>query len=256
VEGDILLRFNAMAKKPIIVAVDGPAGSGKSSLCSVVAKKIGWTTLNTGLIYRTVAYIGIKKGVIQVDGEKILSVDEFAMIDLAQKLIGELVWDGEKAAIYWHGEDLTSILSEPMIGRGASSIAKIPGIRKVLLDIQRAIAMRAHVGILVDGRDIGTVVFPDADLKIFLTASLEERSKRRFDQLQRDLSTSPVQDKAQLGLELIKQEIAARDQQDSTRKSAPLIKGDDAVLFDTSSLNFDESVTKLLELLKTKKLIH
>lgn len=250
------LRLNAMAKKPIIVAVDGPAGSGKSSLCSVVAKKIGWTTLNTGLIYRTVAYIGMKKGVIQVDAEKIRAVDELAMIDLAQKLLGELSWDGDKASIYWLGEELTPILSESLIGLGASAIAKIPGIRKVLLEIQRSIAMKAQVGILVDGRDIGTVVFPDADLKIFLTASLEERSRRRFDQIQRESSVAVPENHSHLGLDLIKKEIAARDEQDSTRKSAPLVKGEDAVLFDTSTLNFEESVAKLLDLLKTKNLIH
>lgn len=248
-------RVYHMTKKPIIVAVDGPAGSGKSSLCSEVARKIGWSTLNTGLIYRAVAYLGIKKGVITIQDSQIQSVNESGLIVLSKALINDLRWDGHSACIFWQGEDLTPFLSDSMIGFVASSIAKIPGIRSVLLDIQRSIALKEEVGIFVDGRDIGTVVFPDADLKIFLTASLEERSKRRFDQMRREQAMEESSDFPG-GLDAIKQEIAARDEQDSKRASAPLTQGHDAILFDTSTMNFDESVKCLLDLLKTKKLIH
>ena len=254
-----------MAKKPIIVAVDGPAGSGKSSLCSVVAKKIGWTTLNTGLIYRSVAYVGMKKGLIQTEGTLVTAVDEPALIALAESLVNDLRWDGERAAIFWKGEDLTEHLSDPIIAQGSSFIAKISVIRKVLLEIQRSIALKAQVGIFVDGRDIGSVVFPDADLKIFMTASLEERARRRFAQMHREdaegAGASTEMQKlgdfpSSLSLQTIQRDIAARDQQDSTRQSAPLVQGEDAVLFDTSAWDFDASVSRLLELLRSRKLIH
>jgi cytidylate kinase len=171
-------------------------------------------------------------------------VDELAMGRLARELAQDLTWDSSKQGLEWQGMVLGSDLDDPTIAGAASLIAKMAGVREALLDIQRTLALAAPRGIFVDGRDIGTVVFPDAELKIFFTASLEVRAKRRLDQL-----TGPTSG-AEVALEEIRNAIAYRDHQDQSRQSAPLKKADDAIKFDTSLWSFEESVAQLIALIQ------
>jgi cytidylate kinase len=229
--------------KPIIVAVDGPAGSGKSSICAKVCARIGWTYVNTGALYRAV-------GLLAQDARLDLD-DEKAVARMVDGLTGSLRWDSASLQL-WHEErNLTPLLGSEEAGRAASKIAKQPLMRAALLPLQRNLTLAAPVGALVDGRDIGTVVFTDADLKIFLTASLEERSRRRLNQLAADTETPAVK---QL-LEEIKKTIAGRDEQDSGRGVAPLKQAADAVELDTSALGVDQVVEAMIELMAKRGLL-
>lgn len=221
---------------PLIVAVDGPAGSGKSSVCSEVAKRIGWTYLNTGAIYRAVGLLVREAGVDMND--------EAAVAQKAQEVAAFFEWDNEFNELRYAGEGLGRRLYSPEASQGASAIAKMPLVRDVVLPIQRQLATANTKGAIVDGRDIGTVVFPDAQLKVFLTASLEERARRRLQQL-----------KTNIDLESIKKEIAARDGQDSGRDTAPLKKAVDAELLDTSHLDREATVQRLIQMIIERNLL-
>ncbi len=224
-----------------IVAVDGPAGSGKSSVCSKACKRLGWTYVNTGFLYRAVAYICQQRGISLVDQSGLGAViDDFTQ---------SLNWDPETQAVWFEGKNISEYLYTDSAGAAASLIAKDMLVREKLLPLQRDLALRSPVGAIVDGRDIGTVVFPDADLKIFLTASIEERAKRRMHQLKE--GAPATQDE----LEVLKASIAARDSQDAKRDVAPLIQAPDAILLDTSDLRMDLTIEKLVELIKAKNLV-
>ncbi len=225
------------AQKPKIVAVDGPAGSGKSSICNQVSEIIGWTYINTGAIYRAVGILALAEG-IDLDDTKGLE-------GLVERVSPRLRWDSHKKELWCGDQHLTPLLNSEQTGYAASKIASQGRVREKLLPVQRQLTLSAPIGALVDGRDIGTVVFPDADLKIFLTASLEARSRRR----QKQLGTDEDE------LEQIKQGIAKRDQRDEGREAAPLKQASDALLLDTSSLSMDESVAALVEILKSRHLI-
>lgn len=228
-------------KRCIIVAVDGPAGSGKSSVCSKTCKRLGWTYVNTGFLYRAVAYI-CRQRQIALDNSEDLGVviDEFTM---------SLVWDPETQAVWFQGENISENLYTDLAGKDASLIAKNPMVREKLLPLQRDLALRSPVGAIVDGRDIGTVVFPDADLKVFLTASIEERARRRVHQLNNGGTSSAEE------LESIRISIQARDEQDAARGVAPLIQAKDAILLDTSNLQMDSTIERLIDLINEKNLV-
>lgn len=225
--------------RPRIVAVDGPAGSGKSSLCFAVAKSIGWTYVNTGALYRAVGLLAQDEGLDLDDAEGIAQMVTMKSPDFT--------WDAAKRSLACAGQDLTHRLESEAAGYGASKIARLGQVRRELLPLQRAMTLAAKVGALVDGRDIGTVVFPDADLKVFLTASLEARSRRRLDQLGSGAPTS--------GLEEIREGLARRDERDGRRDVAPLKQASDAVVLDTSDLTFDESVAAIISLLSERGLL-
>ncbi|MBC7530598.1 MAG: (d)CMP kinase [Oligoflexus sp.] len=233
--------MNQSKQRCIIVAVDGPAGSGKSSVCSKACKRLGWTYVNTGFLYRAVAYICRQRQVALDDEQAIGTViDEFTK---------SLVWDPETQAVWFQGENISGHLYTDLAGKDASLIAKNPLVRSKLLPLQRDLALRSPVGAIVDGRDIGTVVFPDADLKVFLTASIDERARRRIHQLKDGEVASSEE------LETIKASILARDTQDAARGVAPLIQADDAILLDTSHLKIDSTIEKLIELIQEKNLV-
>lgn len=221
-----------------IVAVDGPAGSGKSSVCSELSRRLGWTYVNTGFLYRSIALICRERG-FELD-------DSSALKAIIQEFCEELNWDPQTQAVWFHQRNLSPFLYTDQAGKDASSIAKNPLVRELLLPLQRRLTLQSPVGAIVDGRDIGTVVFPNADLKIFLTASLEVRALRRLGQLQ----TAPSLDTAQL--EDIKTSILHRDQQDAKRGVAPLIQASDAILFDTSDMDIKGVIDSLLDLIKSK----
>ena len=209
-----------------IIAVDGPAGAGKSTVSKIVAAELGYTYIDTGAMYRAV---GLK---IFESGQNL--TEEF-LSEVTEKIEIEL---DESARVFVNGEEVTKKIRTPEVSRLASDVSKFDFVRKKLTELQRKMAEQGKV--IMDGRDIGTVVLPNADLKIFLTASIEERARRRFDEL-----TAKGQ---AVELSAIEKEIAARDKQDSERKIAPLKKADDAILLDTTNLTIKEVVDKILEL--------
>ena len=210
-----------------IIAVDGPAGAGKSTVCKLAAKKLSYTYIDTGAMYRA---IGLK--VLQRGGN---CSDENFVIDAARDVDIRL---DEAARVFLDGVDVTGKIRTPEVGKAASDVAKLGFVRKKLTELQREMA--ANGSVIMDGRDIGTQVLPNADLKIFLTASVDERARRRFEELKAKNSAADF--------DKIRDEIILRDKQDSEREIAPLAQADDAILLDTTNMTIDEVVEKILEL--------
>ena len=209
-----------------IIAIDGPAGAGKSTVSKIVAAKLGYTYIDTGAMYRAVGWKFLQSG---------KSFDEKILQEIVEVIDIKL---DTSAKVFVDNFDVTKEIRTPEVSKLASDVSKFGFVRKKLTDLQRKMA---EVGkVIMDGRDIGTQVLPNADLKIFLTASLEERARRRFEELK--LKNSNVE------LEKIQQEIFLRDKQDSEREIAPLKQADDAILLDTTNLSIDEVAEKILEL--------
>ena len=209
-----------------VIAVDGPAGAGKSTVSKIVAARLGFTYIDTGAMYRAV-------------GLKFLDSGQ----PFTENFLAEIVRDidiklDDKAKVFLDGIDVTKDIRTPEVSKLASDVSKFGFVRKKLTDLQREMATKGAV--IMDGRDIGTQVLPNADVKIFLTATLDERARRRFEELKAKGSN--------VALDAIKTEIAARDKQDSEREIAPLKQADDAILIDSTGLTVDEVVAKILEL--------
>ena len=217
------------------IAIDGPSGAGKSTLARAAASQLGVLYVDTGAIYRTIAYQVLSAG---VDPK-----EESAVLRLLPEVRLELVHqeDGLQHMLL-NGEDVTEQIRQVEVSQSASVVAAYPGVRSFLLERQRELARTHHV--IMDGRDIGTVVLPDADVKIFLTASAETRAKRRCLELEERGTPEPY--------EKVLQAIRERDWNDSHRETAPLIQAEDAVLLDTSALTFQESLAALLHIIKEK----
>ena len=244
-EGTIMSESPRRDKvRPKIVAVDGPAGSGKSSVCAKVCERIGWTYVNTGFLYRAIGYLILR--------DKIQGDD--AIVGLVEDFSKKLIWNPKTQDVWYDGENLASHLYTDEIGQKASEVAKNPKLLTALLPLQRTLALQPETGSMVDGRDIGTVVFPDADLKIFLTASIEERARRRLMQLRQVTDRAEIDEQSKEFLDL-RTSIAKRDQQDSKRGSAPLKQAEDAVMLDTSHMNQENVITAMINLLKEKGLV-
>lgn len=225
--------------KPFVVAVDGPAGSGKSSVCAKAAQMLRWTYVNTGFLYRAVGVVARKRDLDMSS--------ETQLVTVARDLAESMRWDPNTREVWFKGENLTPLLSTVEAGNDASDVAKMPLVREALLPLQRKLTLMAKTGAIVDGRDIGTVVFPDADLKVYLTASLQKRAERRYYQL---LEKSTPYAAPSINIEDIKKDIAQRDAQDGGRSAAPLKQADDAILLDTSNLDVQESVQALVDLIQ------
>ena len=219
--------------KNVSVAIDGPAGAGKSTISKVVAKKLGLIYVDTGAMYRAVALYAIKNcmDTKNSDGALEASLDKIS-INIAHQ-------DGEQH-IFLNGEDVSGLIRTPEVSMGASNVATLPCVRLKLVELQREIAKKQSV--IMDGRDIGTYVLPDANIKIFLTASVEARAKRRYDEL--------VAKGTGVSYEEVLLDMQKRDLNDSTRVFAPLKQADDAVLIDTTEYDFDASVSKILSHIK------
>lgn len=221
--------------KMISVAIDGPVGAGKSSVARESAKRLGFIYADTGALYRGVALYTVRKGLNENDAEYKEKVENMLPeITVEPKLI-----NGEQR-IFLCGEDVSEEIRKPEISMAASSVSSIPAVREFLLDLQRDIAKKNNV--LMDGRDIGTVVLPSAQVKIFITASPEIRAKRRFKEL--------IEKGVDTTLEQVLNDLNRRDYQDSHRAVSPLKMAEDAVLLDTSELDFEQSVRKVAELAK------
>ena len=222
-------------KEHFSIAIDGPGGAGKSSLAKAVAKKLSILHVDTGAIYRTIGYAAFARVLNAKDESQIAPLLKTIRIDMAFDEAG-------RQKMLLDGKDMSREIRLPEISMYASNVSALPCVRAYLLEMQRDIARKRSV--IMDGRDIGTVVLPDADLKIYLTASAEERARRRCLELSERGTPEPY--------EAVLREINERDEQDMHRAIAPLREAADAIRLDTSALNFDESEQALLKLIQEK----
>lgn len=224
----------ADARVPVIT-IDGPSGSGKGTVARRVAESLGWHLLDSGALYRLVAHAGLLRGVAVTDESAFASIAQALDVRFGADPHGEeLIWLG--------GQEVSRAIRTEQAGEGASKVAAMPSVRAALVARQHAFATLP--GLVADGRDMGTVIFPAANLKIFLTASAEERAQRRYKQLKhKGLSAN---------LAALSQEIAERDRRDANRPIAPLKPADDAIIVDSTSMSIDAVVAHVLELAKTK----
>jgi cytidylate kinase len=213
--------------RKLVVAIDGPAGAGKSTAARLLAARLGYDLLDTGAIYRVMALVARQRGIAWDDGPAVAALA--SGLDLAFRL------DGDVNRVLAAGGDVTAAIRTPEMSDGASRVSALPEVRAVLLGIQRALGARG--GVVAEGRDIGTVVFPDAGAKFFLTASEEERARRRVAEL---VGRGQPADFAQTLAEM-----RARDTRDSTRAVSPLRPADDAVHVDSTGLTIDEVVNRM-----------
>lgn len=215
----------------INVAIDGPAGAGKSTVAKGAAKELNYIYVDTGALYRTIALNVLRLGII--DNEKSI-VDSLGSLRVELKYI-----DGCQAVIL-NGEDVSDFIRTPEISMGASKVSAIPEVRAFLLETQREIARNNNV--IMDGRDIATVVLPDAQVKIFLFASPECRAKRRYDEL--------IEKGENVNYEDVLQDVNQRDYQDSHREIAPLKPSEKSIMLDTSDLKLEESIEAVVKTIK------
>ncbi|HEM2778887.1 (d)CMP kinase [Streptococcus suis] len=214
--------------KSIQIAIDGPASSGKSTVAKIIAKNFGYTYLDTGAMYRSATYLALTNGIEVTDQNRIVAL-------LAQYPIRFGRDENGQQLVFVGDEDVTLPIRDNQVTNNVSAVAALPLVREELVRLQQEIAQAG--GIVMDGRDIGTVVLPQAELKIFLIASVEERALRRFkENMERGIETD---------LESLKQEIAARDYKDSHREVSPLKAADDAITFDTTGVSI-EGVVKFI----------
>lgn len=218
-----------------VIAIDGPSGSGKGTVCRAVANRLGWHLLDSGALYRLVALAGAARGLDPADepGHAAVATGLDAGFEVAED-------GGERVVL--DGRDVTRELRAETTGSMASQVAVMPGVRAALLERQRAFARPP--GLVADGRDMGTVVFPSADLKVFLTASAEERALRRYKQLKEKGLAANLAD--------LSQDIRERDRRDAARSAAPLRPADDAVIIDSTVTPAEAVTERILELVRAR----
>ena len=214
------------------IAIDGPAGAGKSTIAKLVAKELGFIYVDTGAMYRGLAVHFLKKGIVPGEVEKIEAACEDAKVELG--------YENGVQQVYLNGENITSQLREEAVGNMASVSSAVPAVRAKLLDLQRNLAKEKDV--VMDGRDIGTNVLPNADVKVYLTASVKCRAMRRFKELEGKGEACDY--------EQIRQDIQERDERDMTREIAPLKQAEDATLIDSSEMGIDDVVKAIIALKK------
>lgn len=217
------------------IAIDGPAGAGKSTIAKLAASKLSYIYIDTGAMYRAIGLYVYRK---QIEETDIQAIGEAAKE--TEVLIRYI--DGERH-VYLNGEDVSEEIRKEHIGHMASVVGAVPAVRAHLLDLQRQIAKESDI--IMDGRDIGTCILPNADVKIFLTATPEERARRRFLELQAKGDPTPYEE--------VLADIKERDYRDTHREIAPLKQAEDAVYLDTSNMTIDEAAAKVVELAKAAK---
>ena len=219
----------------MIIAIDGPSGAGKSTLGRMLARELGLLYIDTGAMYRAVA--------LAMAEQSINPTDRWAVIDVARGARVDLAGDPNSLQVKLNGRDVTAAIRTAEVGRAASVISTIPEVRRELAHRQREMGRRG--GVVLDGRDIGTVVFPDADIKFFLTATPEQRAQRRYDEER--VRTNNVSFEATFA------DINARDQRDSTRADSPLAIADDAVVIDSTELSMEEVFERMVAVVRERQ---
>lgn len=219
----------------ISIAIDGPSGAGKSTIAKKTAELFGFVYVDTGAIYRTIGLAAHRRGLDTKDKCVIIPLLPELDIDLRYNDAGE-------QRMYLSGEDVSEMIRLPEISMCASDVSAIPEVREYLMDMQRSMAERYDV--IMDGRDIGTVILPNADLKIFLTATAEERAKRRFSELK--------QRGNDVSFDYVLEDMKKRDAQDTSRAAAPLVPAPDAVILDTTGFELDKSIDAVSSLITEK----
>lgn len=215
----------------INVAIDGPAGAGKSTIAKAAAKELGFIYVDTGALYRTIALNAVRSNAID---------STEAIVSLLEKTDVKLGYDNGMQRVYLNGEDVSDFIRTPEISMGASRVSAIPEVRAFLLELQRDIAKNNNV--IMDGRDIGTVVLPDAQCKIFLFASPECRAERRYKEL--------IEKGENVKYEDVLEDVNQRDYQDSHREIAPLKPTEESIMADTSKLSLEESIELIINIIK------
>ncbi len=215
--------------RPFIVAIDGPAGAGKSTVSKLLARRLDFSLVDTGAIYRCVALMAMR--------EQIALEDDAALQNLLSRIQVSFKVVGEQNHVFIGAEDVSGSIRTPEVSMGASKFSSRPVVRAGLLSVQRRLALQAEQGAILEGRDIGTVVFPDADAKFFLEASPESRARRRYEEL--------FQKGVESSLDAVLKDQTQRDAQDASRELAPLKPADDALRIDSTSMPLSEVVTSL-----------
>ena len=218
----------------IAVAVDGPAGAGKSSISKIVAKKLGYLYIDTGAMYRSVTW-AVLHNHIDVNNQE-------AVEALLPELDLTMEASDDSCKVFIAGQDVTDFIRTPQVNNTVSIVASYKGVRQYLVERQRLMAEAG--GVILDGRDIGSVVLPNAELKIYLTASVEARAMRRYLEVKGTVNEQTLED--------IKESVMQRDDMDKNRKESPLIQVEDAVLVDSSEMTFDETVEHILHLVQER----
>ena len=221
--------------KKIQIAIDGPSGAGKSTMAKMVSKELGILYLDTGAMYRAVALKAIQSGIDTKDSDK--------LSQMVQDIDISVVYQDGRQLVYLDGEDVSERIRTPDVTVGASNVAVVPVVRMKMVELQQEIAKKNSV--VMDGRDIGTYVLPDADVKIFLTAYVEDRAKRRYEELQEKGTLKQT-------FEEVKQDMEYRDNNDSNRDFCPLKKADDAIMLDTTGFPLEKSVGMILDIIKAR----
>lgn len=223
-----------MNTKKIAIAIDGPAGAGKSSISKVVANKLGYLYIDTGAMYRGVTW-AVLDSHVDVKNQKEVEA-------LLPSLDLTLEPTASACKVYVKGQDVTDLIRQQQINENVSTIASYKGVREYLVERQQAMA--AVGGVILDGRDIGSVVLPNAELKIYLTASVDARAKRRWLEVQGTSNEQPLED--------IKKNVESRDEMDKNRDESPLVCVEDAIVVDSSNMTFDETVKYILHLVQER----
>ncbi|HEY9570163.1 MAG TPA: (d)CMP kinase [Metalysinibacillus sp.] len=220
--------------KKIQIAIDGPAGAGKSTVAKIVAEKLQFTYIDTGAMYRAVTYQAMQQNVALGDGAALTALAQTMKITLQPSAEGQL--------IFIDGQEVTQVVRTPEVTANVSQVAAHAGVREIMVELQQELARAG--GVVMDGRDIATHVLPQAELKIYMSATVEERARRRFiDNEQRGIAST---------LEELKLAIATRDRQDSEREASPLIQAPDALFLDTTELSIEEAADEILALAHNK----
>ena len=219
----------------IAIAIDGPAGAGKSTIAKLCAKELKFIYVDTGALYRAIGLCAFRNNIGSKDANAILQMLKDIKVELAFN-------DKKEQIVLLNGEDVSGFIRTPEISMYASDVSAIPQVRAFLLELQRNMAKTNNV--IMDGRDIGTVVLPDAQIKIFLTASPQVRAKRRYDEL--------IEKGMDVNFDDILSDVITRDYNDSHREIAPLKPAEDSVIVDTSELNLEQSVSKMISIMKER----